>query len=120
MILIQGNLLHSVSSINTPIPSDVRIGITFHRNKNEILIDNLNRDNPNAIFRIYIAYFELQVKLKKCLDACLSDFFQAPRVITEVPNYLAIEKKMKLHPMRIIYNRLELTSQMIPGIPILL
>ena len=61
MCLIQGNLLHTVSSINTPLLSDVTIGFTFQRNKDVILIDNLNSTNKDAIFRIYIAYFELQV-----------------------------------------------------------
>ena len=52
--------MHSVSSISTPILNDVNIGVTFQRNKDEVIIDNLG-ENKNANFRIYISYFELQV-----------------------------------------------------------
>ena len=57
---MQGNLMHTVSSISTPIISDVNIAFTFQRNKDEIVIDNLG-DNENAVFRLYIDYIELQV-----------------------------------------------------------
>ena len=52
--------MHTVSSISTPIISDVNIAFTFQRNKDEIVIDNLG-DNENAVFRLYIDYIELQV-----------------------------------------------------------
>lgn len=52
--------MHTVSSIRTPIISDVNISLTFQRNRDEIIIDNLG-DNKDAVFRIYIEYIELQV-----------------------------------------------------------
>ena len=57
--------MHTVSSICTPIINDINIGVTFQRNNNEIVVDNLNKDNQNALFRLNISYFELQVKKKK-------------------------------------------------------
>lgn len=52
--------MHTVSSISTPIISDVNIAFTFQRNKDQVVIDNLGEDK-NADFRIYIDYIELQV-----------------------------------------------------------
>ena len=46
-------MLHTVSSITTPIPSNVNIAISFQRNRNEILIDNRGTDKE-AKFRIFI------------------------------------------------------------------
>lgn len=57
--------MHSVSSISTPILNDVNIGVTFQRNKDEVIIDNLG-ENKSANFRIYIGYFELQVIYNIC------------------------------------------------------
>ena len=62
--------MHSVSSISTPILNDVNIGVTFQRNKDEVIIDNLG-ENKNANFRIYISYFELQVIYKYIKDRCI-------------------------------------------------
>ena len=53
--------MHTVSSICTPIINDVNIGVTFQRNNNETVVDNLNKENTNAQFRLNISYFELQV-----------------------------------------------------------
>lgn len=36
-------------------------------------------------------------------------------MVVEISDYLAMEKRLKSEPLRIIYNRLELQSQMIPG-----
>ena len=40
---------------------------------------------------------------------------KVPRVVCEISDYLAMEKRLQTTPMKIIYNRLELTSQIIPG-----
>ena len=58
-------------------------------------------------YRLYIIYVQYIFEV--------ITFWKVPRVICEVSDYLAIEKRLKTHPMQIIYNRLELTSQIIPG-----
>ncbi len=41
--------------------------------------------------------------------------FKVPRVVLELAEYNAIERRIPREPVRIIYNRLEVTSQIIPG-----
>ena len=86
-VTLSDNLVHGVSSMNLPIPSNTRVTITLTRNSDELLVTQTGSKHDN--FRIKICKLELQV----------------PRYVIVPQVNARLDQKISMKHMQILFNR---------------